>query len=167
MKNTAVAQGLMDAIKAEVEGHHFYMMAARTTSDAQGREVFERLAKEEMEHVRFLRSQYQAFVNSDHADPNIRLSKPGFAITSPIFSEGLRSRIHDAHYEMTALAIGIQLELSAIKFYQDQADKMTDLEAKKFYQELASWESNHYQLLLHQQEALKQDYWSASDFAPF
>lgn len=167
MSNPMITQGLTDAIKAEVEGYHFYMMAAKTTSDGQGKQVFEKLAKEEMEHIHFLRAHYQSFLNLDHADPNVKLTKPQFSITSPIFSESLRTRIHDAHYEMTALSVGIQLELSAIKFYQEQANKINDPSVKQFYLALADWESNHYNFLLHQQEALKQDYWAASDFAPF
>ena len=51
-------EGLLQAYKAEVDGYHFYMMAARSTDDPKGREVFERLAKDEVEHARFLKAQH-------------------------------------------------------------------------------------------------------------
>ena len=38
-----VADGLKKAMQAEIEGQHFYQMAARSTPDARGREVFETL----------------------------------------------------------------------------------------------------------------------------
>ncbi len=167
MKNDALAQGLLEAIKSEVEGHHFYLMASRSTMDPQGREVFERLAREEMEHVRFLKAQYQSFLNADRPDANVRLTKSIFSLTSPIFSENIKTRIHEAHYEMTAISIGIQLELSSIQFYRSQSQKIDNPEAKKFYEELAAWETTHYNMLLHQQDALKQDYWHQSEFSPF
>ncbi len=167
MKNDAVINGLIEAIKAEVEGYNFYMMAARSTQDSNGREVFERLAKEEMDHVAFLRAQYNSFLHSNNPDANVKLSKSSFSTNSPIFSENIKSRIKDAHFEMTALSVGIQLELSAIKFYQEQADKMTDSSAKTFYKELADWEATHYNMLLKQQESLKQAYWHNNEFAPF
>ena len=34
-----MAEGLLIAIKAEQDGRHFYLMAARSTSDPQGRKV--------------------------------------------------------------------------------------------------------------------------------
>lgn len=167
MQNDLVLQGLIEAIKAEVEGHNFYMMAAHATQDQHGKQIFERLAKEELEHVGFLRMQYNSFLNTNHPDLNVKLNKSGFSMNSPIFSDSIKARIHSAHFEMTALSVGIQLELSAVRFYQEQAGKMKDVVAQKFYQELADWESTHYNMLLHQQESLKQSYWQTNEFAPF
>ena len=87
--------------------------------------------------------------------------------SSPIFSEKIRSRIGEAHLEMSALSIGIQLELSAINYYKQEAGSAEDPAVKQFYRELADWESNHYNALLRQQLMLKEDYWSESGFAPF
>ena len=163
-----VTDGLKQAIQAEIDGFHFYMMAARSTDDAKGREVFESLAQDEKEHVRFLSLQYDAFMEKGAPDPTVTLGKRAeLQGTSPIFSDQFRQRISGAHFEMSALSIGIGLELSAVNFYKDQATQSNDEIVQKFYTELADWESGHYRALLQQQESLKDDYWAGGGFSPF
>ena len=163
-----IADGLKEAIQAEIDGFHFYMMAARSTEDPKGREVFESLAEDEKEHVRFLSLQYDAFMDKGVADPAVTLGKrASLQGASPIFSDSFRQRITGAHFEMSALSIGISLELSAVNFYKDQAAQSNDPIVQKFYTELADWESGHYKALLQQQESLKEDYWAGGGFSPF
>jgi rubrerythrin len=163
-----VTDGLKQAIQAEIDGFHFYMMAAQSTDDSKGREVFESLAQDEKEHARFLSLQYDAFMEKGAPDPTVTLGKRAeLEGTSPIFSDQLRKRVSGAHFEMSALSIGISLELSAIKFYKEQAAQSQDETLSKFYTELADWESGHYQALLQQQESLKEDYWAGGGFSPF
>jgi rubrerythrin len=165
---TRIAEGLKKAIEAEIDGYHFYMMAARSTDDPKGAEVFQSLAADEREHVRFLRLHYDAFIEKGAPDPAAKLgARAPLQGDSPIFSDGFKSRIKDAHFEMSALSIGIQLELSAVKFYKERAAEAADETVTKFYTELADWESGHYQALLKQQDTLKEDYWSGGGFSPF
>lgn len=167
MTNEELAQGLWEAIQAEMDGHNFYMMAANMAQDEEGKKIFTKLAKEEMEHVVFLKKQHESLLKTGKPDPSVSLSKTAFTSTSPIFSDQIKSRLKQAHYEMSALSIGIQLELSAIDFYKSQAKKATEKNIQNFYQALAAWESTHYQMLLRQQDALKEDYWDKGDFVPF
>jgi rubrerythrin len=162
------AEGLLTAMRAEREGQHFYMMAAQTTDDQKGQEVFERLAAEELQHFEFLKQQYAAVLETGKPDANLELGpQSDLSGKSPIFSDKLRARIGDAHYEMTALAVGIQLELTAEQFYRREAELASDPHVEAFYLALAGWEKGHYNALLAQQEELKEDYWSAGGFAPF
>lgn len=163
-----ITEGLKRAIQFEGDGHNFYRMAANGTFDEKGKEVFEMLAREEAEHARFLRTQYDSFLKSGKADSESKLPAHGrLTGEHPIFSEKVKQNILDAHMEMSALAIGIQLELNSIKFYQEQANLGNDPEVSKFFTELAEWEQEHYDALLRQQEALKEDYWSKGGFIPF
>jgi rubrerythrin len=165
-----LAQGLEKAIEDEAYGHNFYLMAARSTEDARGREVFEQLAAEELDHQRYLARQRRAILESGELDPGARLgTRSSLQGSSPIFSEELRARIREAHFEMTALAVGIQLEQNAIAFYTKEAEAVTPLDAGAgaFYRELAEWEAGHHQALLRQQEALRADFWGADGFSPF
>jgi rubrerythrin len=163
-----MADGLLSAMRAEHEGHHFYRMAAQTTDDEKGKQVFERLAAEELDHFEFLKGQYQSVLETGKPNADLTLG-PRSDLTgkSPIFSDELRARVGDAHYEMTALAVGIQLELTAERFYSGAAEEAPDPQVAAFYRELAAWEKGHYEALLAQQDDLKEDYWSASGFAPF
>jgi len=163
-----VAKGLKQAMQAEIEGQHFYEMAAQSTKDARGREVFETLAHEEFEHYQFLKAQYQSLEQTGRIDATAKLGEPHrLAGPHPIFSPDIRKRIGSAHYEMTALSIGIQLELSAVNFYRAEAEVAHDPEVKAFHQRLAVWEKGHLSALQAQAEALKEDYWHESGFAPF
>lgn len=163
-----IVDSLFQALTAEVDGHHFYLMAARSTEDTQGREVFEMLAREELDHQRFLKAQYQAIVDTGHPSSSVKLGpRSDLAGESPIFSPSIKTRVKDAHFEMSALSIGIQLELNSMNYYRTCASSTPDLEVKAFFQELARWETGHYEALLRQYENLKGDYWSAGRFSPF
>ncbi len=160
--------GIREAMQAERHGHTFYKTAAMNTVDPKGKEVFEQLAREELEHFEFLSAHYKSVVESGTISKDAKLT--GHAEVdpeSPIFSEQLRERIKDAHFEMSAMAIAVQLELNAINRYRQLAAKATIPEVKKFFEELANWESSHYRAFLNQQQTLQDDYWSASGFSPF
>ena len=163
-----LTDGLKKAIQAEIEGYHFYMMAAQNTSDAKGKEVFQMLAGEEQVHANFLRAQFKSFTDSGKADSSAKLGKPNILDSgSPVFSDSLKSRIGSAHYEMTALSIGIQLELNAVKFYRAEMEASNDDAVKAFYRDLMEWEQGHYKALLKQHDSLKEDFWNEANFAPF
>ena len=163
-----ILEGLKTAIQAEGDGHVFYLMAAKTTEDEKGREVFLTLAEEEQNHLAFLKAQYKSLKETGVIDPNATMG-PQLTLSgdSPIFSDSLKERIGDAHFEMTSLSVGIQLEKNSIVFYREQAEIAEDAGVKDFYRRLVNWERGHYEALLAQQEALKEDYWNESGFAPF
>ena len=163
-----VLDGLKLAIKAENEGQYFYKMAAQSTSDPKGKEVFNELAEEERLHESYLVKHFNSLKNTGLLDATVTLpEQSAFSEPHPIFSEKIQERIEDAHFEMTSLAVGIQLELNAINHYKAQAEKATSTEAKAFFVRLAEWEQTHYDTLSNQQEKLKEAYWTANSFSPF
>jgi len=163
----AVLKGLLSAMRAEHEGFHFYSMAARNTEDEKGKAVFNQLADDEREHLAFLKAQYTAMQEKGAPDQSVTLGdKVVLKGTSPIFSDALKSRVTEAHFEMTALSIGIQLELDALKHYKALSDEADDAFVKWFFLQLSEWESLHYEALLKQQEMLRDDYWAGNGFSP-
>ena len=167
-QNSKIAEVLSNAIKAEFEGHSFYLMAAQTTDDGQGKEVFKRLANEEIQHAVYLRKQYDSWVESGALDDSLPMTwKDGGISNTGIFSAALKGRIKDAHFEMTALSVGAQLEESAMRFYRRNAQATNNPVLKKVFTDLAAWEQKHYEALTDEMEALKADFWSANQFAPF
>ena len=163
-----LAAGLQAAMRAEHQGYHFYTMAMKTTEDEKGRDIFSQLAEEEKEHLAFLRKQYKSIVETGLPNTTVDLGKPlDLSGASPIFSDRIRARLGSAHFEMTALSVGIQLELDAVRVYTRFADDAAVPAVEKFYRELAEWERGHYKALLAQEESLKEDYWSGNGFAPF
>ncbi|MBW2526111.1 MAG: ferritin family protein [Deltaproteobacteria bacterium] len=164
----ALIAGLRQAMTAERTGHTFYSMAAQNTDDPVGKEAFLQLAREETEHFQFLAAHYRSLVDQGVLSPTAKLRSHGDVMAdSPIFSDDLKQRIKDAHFEMSALSIAVQLELNGINHYKKMAAEAKLPEVKKFFEDLAAWETSHYNALLRQQEALQDDYWSESGFAPF
>mgnify|MGYP001608460721 CR=1 FL=1 len=162
-----VLKALETAIQAEIEGYHFFKMAANSTHDPRGREVFENLAEEEKLHARWLRAQHKSIENSGEFDVEAEFGTPIHDPESPIFSEALKSRAASAHFEMTALSVGVQLEADAQQHYREMAEMADHPEVSDLFRKLADWEYAHYHALLVQLEALKEEYWSANRFAPF
>ncbi len=154
-------------MEAERYGRSFYQMAAHSASDPKGKQVFLMMADEELEHLHFLKKQYDSLLNSGHIDSSLKLGQANeLDEASPIFSDALRARIGEAHFEMTSLSVGVQLERDAMKFYRDQSEAAEDPDAKQFFAQLADWEAGHYRSLLAQMDELKGDYWDAGGFSP-
>jgi rubrerythrin len=163
-----VLRGLIVAMQAEREGHYFYKMAASATEDPKGREVFTRLADEEIDHFEFLRAHHKSILETGRIDAAARLGAPAdLSGASPIFSPRLRDRLKDAHYEMTALAVAAQLERDAELYYRGEAQAAADPAVKALFLELAAWEARHYAAITAQEDELKEGYWAESGFAPF
>ncbi len=163
-----ITDGLMKAIKTEHSGHYFYLNAAKNTEDPQGREVFNSLAAEELEHKEFLLKQYESLMKSGTANLNVSLGRRrDLSGESPIFSAEIKRRLGDAHYEMSALSTGITVERNSMEFYKSEAQAVMNPEVKQFYLQLAEWEEGHLEALMRQEDALKEDYWYKSGFFPF
>jgi len=167
-KNTEeILQGLKTAIEAELTGHEFYKNAAKTTSDPVGKETFSRMAEEEIRHFNYLRHQYESVMEKGEYDLTKNLLKKDHTdAKSPIFSDEIKRRVKDSHFEVSALTIGMKLELDAMRFYRTCAEKADSQDVKAFYNELADWENDHYHAFEQQLDELKEDYFQANNFVP-
>lgn len=162
-----ILRGLKIAMEAELTGYTFYKNAAENTIDADAKETFRTMADEEMGHFNFLRHQYRSVLKNGKYDPSKKLIKKEIKhADSPIFSEEIRKRIKDAHFEVSALTIGMKLELDAMNFYKSCAKEADDNTAKKFFNELAEWEEDHYSAFAKALEGLKESYFEANNFVP-
>ena len=163
-----LVEGLRSAMQGERTGHEFYKMAAASTHDPAGKKVFEQLASEELHHLDFLGRHQQSLVETGKLSREAVLGKPGaLAGEHPIFSARLKERIGGAHFEMSALAIAVQLELNGINHYRELAARARSPEARALFQQLVEWESGHYDAFVRQQQELQEAYWSEAGFSPF
>jgi len=85
---------------------------------------------------------------------------------NPIFSQKMRERIKDCHFEISALTIAMKLEMDSVRFYRQCAEQAGAEDAKNFYLGLAEWKQKHLQSLEQELEMLKEDYWEANHFTP-
>ncbi len=163
----AILNGLKEAMIAERTGIEFYRTAAERTQDDQGRAVFLRLAADEQKHLEYLRQHYQQLTGLGTAAAALELPEPGVNGASPIFSLELRQRINQAHWEMTALSVGLALEQASIARYRQLAAEAKQTELRRFFESLVRWEESHAAALQHQFNLLREDYWREAGFAPF
>ncbi len=165
--NEKILAALKTAMEAEMTGYHFYNNAALTTEDPQGKATFKRLAEEEMLHFNYLRKQYGSVLATGGFDFSTPLAADSTAeIGGPIFSPQLKARIKQSHFEVSALSVGMQLELNAVNFYRQCAEESDNPEVKAFFNHLVKWEQGHYDGFAQELESLKEDYWQANNFVP-
>ncbi|MCG6949410.1 MAG: ferritin family protein [Acidobacteria bacterium] len=159
---------LKKAYQIEVDGYTFYSMTADRASKPAVQELFDKLARDEVQHKAYLQSvigSYQekglAAFNIKHRDPDLR------AFTASIFTEEFKTQAEGADFELGALSIGMTLETNAIKYFTGAAESTAEKEVREFYEFLADWERQHLDALQGLYNGVRQDFWSDSGFSPF
>lgn len=162
-----ILNGLKVAMEAELTGHNFYKSASENISDPKGRETLAEMAEEELKHFNYLRHQYKSVLETGDYDFSKGFLKksPGVG-ENPVFSDAIKERVKESHYEVSVLTIGMKLELEAINHYRTCAAKAEREEVREFFEELAEWEQGHYRSFAKQLEDLKEAYWEANRFIP-
>jgi rubrerythrin len=168
MDSGKAIEGLKIALQTELNGIQFYRVAAEKTEDKKGKEVFTKLANDEIEHFKELQRHYQSLTSSNKWAPSISLGEASSMSEekSPIFSAELKERIKKKHFEMSALSIGAMLEVNSIDFYRKMKEETDDPIAKDLFSKLQKWEQGHLEAITRQLDILKEEYWAEQNFTP-
>ena len=159
---------LKKAMQGEIEGRELYKTASEKSDDEKAKEVFAFLSDEEESHFQALQSIYKSYTEDEELKIELPAKKINFNnADNPIFSENFKSRLKGKHFEISALSIGIKLELDSYKFYADMADETFDIKLKEFFRNLSEWEKAHYDALNRELESLQNEYFEKNNFAPF
>jgi Fur family ferric uptake transcriptional regulator len=141
------------AIATERSGLEFYSRAARSTKDARGRRVFEKLAEEEKEHLGTLEARYRELLQQD---PQLE-SRPTFLFfkgaANGLFAAGAEQLARGVN-DREALMIGIKCERGSHRFFKRYGEKFEDSEGKRIFLEFADEERAHLELLIREYRAL-------------
>lgn len=162
---------LRTAIATEWEGYAFYRTLAQKTKSELGRKMFERLAEEEVEHVRVLEQVSCAYQDGcvymdyetalEHINCDIDFDEvdeeASCTETAPIFKRGV-DRAESAN-DLDALRIAAETENAAVEYYQEAATTVQNEDARQFFEHLVKIESGHAKVL----EA-EYDYYAANGF---
>ena len=148
-------EALRIAIATERSGLEFYTRASRLTTDARGREVFERLAEEEKEHLGTLEKRYAELL----ADDEELESRPTFLFfkgaANGIFAEGTE-KLAKGVDDQQALLIGIKCERGSHQFFKRYGERFEDSEGKRIFLEFADEERAHLELLIREYRSLRE-----------
>ncbi|MFW5786957.1 MAG: ferritin-like domain-containing protein, partial [Halanaerobiales bacterium] len=131
---------IKQALINENEGYQFYKMAAEQSSNEEEKHSFNKLAKEELEHIDYLEELYNELSEEDENKIDafdIKLPEsPG------IFQWENVSR-EKGSMALSVFSIGIKMEKESVDFYKKAAEK-TDIEAaRRLYEVLIEWEYQH------------------------
>ena len=114
------------ALQLERDGYAYYMKAAALCPNEYGKKMFEKLAKDEIEHLNTFRRLAEEIFGKIEEKEGKHLTKAG---------------------EYVALHHAIKFEERAKKFFEEAARKATDRRAKELFEKIAKEEEMHKELL--------------------
>lgn len=159
---------LKEAILLEKRGKAFYSNVAEQSKSQAAKKIFNMMAEEEDEHIRFLSKQFKAYAkDKKFVKPEEHIDDPNEETVMKILSEDIMKEISAASFEAAAISAAMDFETRAVKIYSDRADEATDPLEKEAYQMLAEWESGHHKLLHRLDEDLRERVWNDNNFWPF
>lgn len=159
---------LKEAILLEKRGKEFYSNVAKQSKSAAARKIFNMMAEEEDEHIKFLAVQFKAYnKNQKFVKPDEYEEDPNEETVLKILSEDIKKEITAASFEAAAISSAMDFETRAVKIYSDRAKEATDPMEVETYEMLARWESGHHKLLHRLNEDLKEQIWNDNSFWPF
>ena len=142
------------AIATERSGMEFYGRGVKLVKDARAREVFRKLATEEVHHLKKLELRYQNLLKQD---PRLE-SRPTFLFfkgaANGLFSAGTEQLRRDGVDDLEAYRIGIRCERGSHKFFKRYGERFEDSEGKRIFLEFADEEREHLELLIREYRAL-------------
>ncbi len=137
---------LKKGIKIEKNGIATYLDYAFKTRDTTGKNMFIRLAEDELQHMEILEKQLegimcnQTWVCEDIPESIIEKIAPRIRdLDRPKSEQGLD--------ELAALKTALDLEKKSIEFYKENKTKISNPEADKIFDRLIEMEESHYDLI--------------------
>lgn len=136
VEDAAALGGIRTAFEIELGGQAFYTRAAAATADQEMRDLFQRFAAMEREHMATLTRRYHIEVPGP---------TPGFEVELAAIFGGVTSRPKDAG---NLFRIAIAMEQRAAAYFTERAKAAQDNPAEaSLYRELAAEEREHADLL--------------------
>jgi rubrerythrin len=155
------------AIQTELDGYTFYQKFAERTEDPNAREMFERLARDEVMHLELLRNN-KAMIEQRGPQIEYREIERAAVEGAPIFSrERVAQNVVAYTSDLSALRLAYLIEKDAVDFYSRAARETDDENHKRLFLDLAKMEQGHLELLQGEYDFLRGSFQAAMGFAPF
>jgi Fur family transcriptional regulator, ferric uptake regulator len=142
------------AIATERSGMEFYGRGVKLVKDPRAREIFRKLATEEVHHLKTLENRYQELLKQD---PQLE-SRPTFLFfkgaANGLFSTGAEQLKRDGVDDLEAYRIGIRCERGSHRFFKRYGERFEDSEGKRIFLEFAEEEREHLELLIREYRQL-------------
>ncbi|EMI72033.1 ferritin-like domain-containing protein [Leptospira noguchii] len=150
LKETTFLEAVAAAIQHEKDYFEFYMSTYEKLSPGDTKELFERLAEEVDDHIKFITELYEQAEGSElpnlkqlaaiHKFHDSTLQKLMNKVERTISGPGTK----DAH---EALELAIREAENAVSFYEKLANKFEDVNIKSLFTKLKDYNQNYQSLL--------------------
>jgi len=148
-----VAEAIKMAIELEKEGHAFFKAAASKTNNKLGREMFERLADEEIKHMETFRKMFDSISRAEDWREVVSHLKGVKKV--PVFSEAEKKvKAEREPTEVEALREAMEIERKAIDFFNKAKADSNDEVAKEIFEKIKQEEEFHHALLQAQYDSV-------------
>jgi rubrerythrin len=146
---------MREAIKLEINGRSFFEHAADVTHNNLGKKMFEKLAHDEIAHLKTFGEIFASLVGKDNWKQAVDEEK---YVDSNLIDE-LKTRVakqekQERASELEAIRIGMELERKAIDFFTKAAQETQDAKHKEIFNKIADQERLHYDLLQAQYDSV-------------
>lgn len=159
---------LQKSYEIEINGYTFYTMTAEKSENPATKELFQKLAHDEIEHQNYLKGIAKNYKKEGIGAFNVNKKEHSMGdFASKIFTQRFVEQAKGATFEMGALSVGMTLETNAIAVFTEAQKNADSKEVKDFYAFLASWEKEHFDALKNFYDQLRNDFWGEGSFAPF
>ena len=148
----AAVEAIKMAIQLEKDGREFFEEAARKTENQLGKKMFQRLAKDEIDHLKTFQKIFDTVTEGgdwgELAQKTPRVGKV------PVFEKTGEEKRHVNPGELDALRKAMNIEKDAIEFFRKATDGTEDPMAKKIFNTIQQEEEFHYDMLQAQYDSL-------------
>ena len=159
---------LQKAYQIEVDGYTFYSMTADAAQKPAVKELFEKLAHDEVEHQTYLKGVMKNVKEKGPAAFAVQAKSVDLGqFSQAVFTDRFRQQAQGAAFEVGVLSVGMTLETNAINHFRAASESSGDQEIKAFYRFLAEWERQHFEALQNLYNQVRQDFWGGAGFAAF
>jgi rubrerythrin len=148
----AAMNAITMAIQLEKDGRAFFEEAGRKTENQLGKKMFEKLAKDEIDHLKTFQNIFDTVTEGGdwrglvHTTP--RVGKV------PVFDREVQERKGINPGELDALRRAMSIEKEAIEFFQNAIEETDDPLEKKLFSAIQKEEEFHYDMLQAQYDSL-------------
>lgn len=160
---------LKEAIIAEMKAAEFYKLAAEKTDESDVKSAFYELAAEEELHIVWLKEIYEKLIDPEKKTGEFAFEtyiktdvKKDAAVLK--FSEKV---LANATISVAVYGIAINMEKTAVEFYQNAATRTTDPRLLLLFNTLARWEAGHAEQFREVYEMMMDSWWDDQGFAPY
>jgi len=159
---------LKEAILLERRGKAFYSNVAEKSDSKSAQKIFQMMADEEDEHIKFLSEQFKNYETKKEFKSIEGFVEPAEdEAAMKVLTEQMKKEISAASFEAAAITAAMDFEARAVKLYSERAKEAIDPNEKALYEMLYKWEMGHEKMLHEINNDLKEEIWNDNNFWPF